>query len=329
MQKPARRHHYLPESYLAGFTASGRKDDFLYVFDLESEDGQVEKRRPRNVAFEKDYHRLDWPGLPRDFLEKGVWGKLESELAPVIRRVGQCEHVSGEDIDSLLHFVALCAVRVPSMRDAGTTMIEGATGSSLSDAVRKKHAWQLILRWSAEKDLGWGEDELRAMIRAPDLGRGPQQWWAFLNTVMNQDVLLGQLSKRKWCLWAAPSDDAHFICCDDPFTIFHAPPVIPYRTPRFDEPGTVVTFPLSRSTVLVGTFDSEEGIADVGVKTAANTNTNTISSARRFLYSPTADFVWLGPGGQLLDCAACFELLQRCKRGERPSDIPPEYFDGL
>ena len=329
MTKPARRNHYLPQSYLAGFTASGRKDDFLYVFDLESDDGRVEKRRPRNVAFEKDYHRLDWPGLPWDFLENSVWARIESDLAPIIQRVGRCEDVSGEDIDSLLQFVALCAVRVPPMRDAATTMIEEASGSPLSHALTKEDAWQLILKWSAEKDLGWGEDELRAAIRTPGLGKGRQQWWTFLNTAMNQDVMLGELAKRNWRLWVASPGDAHFICCDDPVSIFHAPPVMPYRHPRFDEPGTVVTFPLSRNTVLVGTFGSEEGIADVPVKAVAHTNTGTMGSARRFLYSPTDDFVWLGYGGRLLDWAACFDFRQRCKLGERPSYIPPEYFEGI
>jgi hypothetical protein len=328
VQKPARRHHYLPESYLAGFTASGRKDDFLYVFDLESEDGQAQRQRPRNVAFQKDYHRLDWPGLPRDFLEKGVWAKLESELAPAIRRVGQCRDVSREDVDLLLQFIALCAVRVPRMRSAATVMIEEATGTSFAEALTKKNAWELVLRWSAEKDLGWGEDELEAMIRRPDLCKGRRQWWSFLNTAMSQDAMLGELSKRNWSLWTASKGHAHFITCDDPFSIFHAPPVIPYRTPGFSEAGTVVTFPLSRSTVLVGTFDSEEVIVEVGVKAVAHSNTGAMGDASRFLYSSTDDFVWLGAGGQLLDWAACFDFRQRCKRGEKPPGVPPEYFEG-
>ncbi|MBN1461828.1 MAG: DUF4238 domain-containing protein [Armatimonadetes bacterium] len=329
MQRPARRHHYLPECYLATFTASRRKDDFLYVFDLESEDGKAIKQRPRNVAFQKDYHRLDWPGLPTDFLEKSVFGRLESELAPIMQRVGHCEDVSREDVDSLLQLVALCAVRVPAMRDAARTLAEEATGSPFEEAVTKKDAWHPLLRWCAEKQIGWGEDELEYAIQHDDYREGLQQLWTFLDTIMNQDTMLHQLAKRNWSLWTPSEGDAHLICCDNPLYILHAPPAMPLRVPMFDEPGTVVTFPLSRTTVLIGTFDSEEVIAEVGAKAVANTNTGTMGSASRFLYSAHDDFVWLGHGGQLLDWAACFDLRQKCKRGERPPGIPPEYFHGV
>ena len=328
MTKPARRHHYLPESYLAGFTASGRKDDFLYVFDLESDDGQVEKRRPRNVAFQNDYHRLDWPGLPPDHLEKSFFAELEDKLAPALQRVRQCEDVSSEDIDSLLQLVALCAVRVPPMRQAQMKMLENDTGCSLEEALAKDDAWRLVLDWSARNNLRI-ENTLQALLRRPDLHAARSQYWIFVNTMMYQDTALRQLSKRNWGLYVAPEDDAHFICSDSPFAIHHVPAVMPYRTPKFDDLDTEATFPVSRRTALIGTFDSEDYVRDVGVKAMARTNLGAMKNATRFLYSSAEDFVWMGPDGQLLDWAACFDLRQRCKRGERPSYIPPEYFEGI
>ena len=35
-RKHARKHHYVPQFYLAGFTATGNKDGQLWVFDKET-----------------------------------------------------------------------------------------------------------------------------------------------------------------------------------------------------------------------------------------------------------------------------------------------------
>ncbi len=96
MQKPARRHHYLPRFYLAGFTADGKKDDWLYVFDLESGNPKPRKQRPDKVGFVCDLNRLDWPGLPLDYLEKGPFAKFDGLVAPLVREVAESGQFDGK-----------------------------------------------------------------------------------------------------------------------------------------------------------------------------------------------------------------------------------------
>lgn len=328
-QKPARRHHYLPESYLAGFTPSGTKADFLYVFDHDAPDHVPRRQRPRQVACRKDFHRLDWPGLPPDFVEKGVYARFEADVAPVIKRVGGHGDLSRRDLDLLLQFAALSAVRVPSKREGFRLALEQITGTSFESAVTKPKAWELILKWNAHENVGWGEEELQALIESPALSEARPQLWDFLNTVMTQDTWLKQLEKRRWSLWLAPEEGPNFICSDDPFSLEHALPVLPYRTPAVNDAGTVVTFPVSRDAALVGRLDGEDGIGEVDTRGVALINRDTIGSADRFLYSPTDDFVWLGEAGGISDWASLVDLRERCNRGEIPSSIPPEYFEGL
>ena len=48
MSQIARRHHYLPQSYLAAFTDSGLKTGKLYVFDVS--DGAQFHASPKKVC---------------------------------------------------------------------------------------------------------------------------------------------------------------------------------------------------------------------------------------------------------------------------------------
>ncbi len=319
MQKPARRHYSLPESYLAGFTATGSVKDPLYVFDIELPDPKPRRLRPSQIAVKKDFHRIDWPGVPIDWLEKQVFAKFESEVAPVIADVVKHKDFIWAGLDLLLQFAALTAVRIPQMRDAGALLLEEDAGMSFEKALARPESWDLILRWSSDTKTGLGQDEVRCLLGDPGLRKARPQYWHFLNTVMTRGDLLELLAKRRWDMYFSLEGGPDFICSDNPFSLVHAPPVVPFRTSRFDERGTVATFPLHRRAALVGTFGDDNGIVDADAKAVKRINTSTIRSAFRSLYSPGDDFVWLGG-----DSASYFESRQRAKRGEFPFLVQPE-----
>jgi hypothetical protein len=81
-QPISHRHHYVPEFYLAGFTASGEKDDFLFVFDKDKK--KQWKSKPNSIAFEHDYYRFDFKGLGPDYIEKN-FAIFESKASKVIK----------------------------------------------------------------------------------------------------------------------------------------------------------------------------------------------------------------------------------------------------
>jgi hypothetical protein len=79
MTSTARRHHYLPQVYLAGFTDTGTKDGQFHVLDIHS--GTCFRTSPKNVAAERDFNRVDFEGKPPDVIEQ--------ELSPFEERAGQ------------------------------------------------------------------------------------------------------------------------------------------------------------------------------------------------------------------------------------------------
>ena len=86
MRPFARKHHFLPRSYLAGFAPSGRQNDFLYVLDLEMKG--VSRRQPARVAFVKDFHRVDIAGVPPDIFEQ-LFSGFEGSVAETIARISR------------------------------------------------------------------------------------------------------------------------------------------------------------------------------------------------------------------------------------------------
>jgi hypothetical protein len=113
---PARRHHYIPQLYLSGFTDSGEKSGLFYAHDLIQL--KTWPAKPANVAFMKDFYRVDAPGVDPDEIEKVFW-PLEGEAARVLKGIIKSEKLPFEkqNYDTLMHFMAQLVVRRPSVRE--------------------------------------------------------------------------------------------------------------------------------------------------------------------------------------------------------------------
>ena len=108
----ARRNHYLPESYLAGFTPSGRKSDFVFAFDLQTK--QVRRAKPKTVAFEMDLYAVNAPGIPRDAFEVLLADTQDDRAASALQRVCRAGSLPEAELNTLLDFMSLLCVRSPN-----------------------------------------------------------------------------------------------------------------------------------------------------------------------------------------------------------------------
>src|SRR5689334_21634139 len=86
MSKTARKHHYVPQFHLAGFTNSGRRKDYFFVFDLKL--SEVRRSRPMKVAAERDYYKVSADGYPPEFIE-GHFSLTESAFAPLVAEIDE------------------------------------------------------------------------------------------------------------------------------------------------------------------------------------------------------------------------------------------------
>ena len=67
MGQVSRRHHFVPKFYLARFTDTGTSDGRVWVLDPRA--GRPFLERPKNIAWERDFNRVDVAGQAPDVLE--------------------------------------------------------------------------------------------------------------------------------------------------------------------------------------------------------------------------------------------------------------------
>ena len=79
----ARRHHYVPQFYLGGFTYNRRKPK-LFCFDFKAK--KSFNSAPDGVGQQRDFNRVNIPGHPPDVLETALAAE-ETVLAEALARI--------------------------------------------------------------------------------------------------------------------------------------------------------------------------------------------------------------------------------------------------
>jgi len=79
-----KRHHYLSQFYLAGFTSTGKKDGDLYAFNIEKR--KVRKSNVREEGHEKYFNRIQAEGFDENYLENEL-SKFESKASDVLKKI--------------------------------------------------------------------------------------------------------------------------------------------------------------------------------------------------------------------------------------------------
>ncbi|MDL1988719.1 MAG: DUF4238 domain-containing protein [Deltaproteobacteria bacterium] len=110
----ARRHHYLPQSYLTRFTDEGTKEGQFFVLEVES--GRTFRTSPKNVAVELDFNRVDIDGHPPDVIENALAPMEQKAVQVIANTVATGEFPNEDDYSSILNLICLIAVRNPFFR---------------------------------------------------------------------------------------------------------------------------------------------------------------------------------------------------------------------
>jgi len=117
MSTEPRRHHYLPQFYLSGFTTTGESDGQLWLIGLK--DGKRWGGKPDTVGHQRDFYRVEGvPGVEANELERR-FADFEGRAANVIRSISATGQLpdDSDDFSFLINLVALMLARVPRTRD--------------------------------------------------------------------------------------------------------------------------------------------------------------------------------------------------------------------
>ena len=230
MGQVARDHHFVAQCYLAGFTDTGTKDGRLCVYDFKAE--RFFRQKPRNVAYEVDFNRVDVEGHPPDALET-AFGQFEGRTASVIRRIVTEQDIpEDEEFSFVLNMIALLAVRNPAMRRSMTVSqrhvyrVIGdmlASDQNLYESQFRQARANGFVR--SDKDIPF--EQMRDFLRRDEYTIEIPPETHLQRELSVFQSILAKVCARNWSLMISAPDAPDFITCDHPVSLVYKQLVFP------------------------------------------------------------------------------------------------------
>lgn len=307
--KPTVRQHWLPAGYLAGFTLNGDRYSPFWIHPLDG--SSVREDIPNHVGFENHYHDIDIPGFSPDHLER-IFQDIEGPAFKLFKTLAANPGrslLSESEKDTAIGFFALQAARVPQSRDKHKKLVLDSGSAFMKELVHSPEFFHRVIASGVRQGIvsdpveqGW----LREAVDSGEITVHADKTQLAVSILRLADAILEQLEGMHYTLWYAEEPD-YFVCSDYPVGIFYSissgdvlenPGSL--ENPIVQLLASTIYMPLGRSVALV-----IHGLANVPTVQRANqrmvgvVNAITISSAERFICSPTRDFACTLPGGRL------------------------------
>jgi hypothetical protein len=272
MSEP-RKHHYLPQFYLRGFSANGRS-----IFQIEKRGDRAYPSSIRDTAAIRDYHELDTVGAEDPGTVEKQLAHVETQLAQGLAATLRSGITTPEIHSLLIQLVALLRVRVPAFKATIEAHLQGIVRST---------GLMMERRGAFPPPPKGFEDILRMDNLLINISN-----WKLLETMFtiaaDRDVF-NMLAAMRPTLLRAP-EDASFLTCDQPVAIFH-PTASPKDTYGIGivHPGTEISVPLSSRALLLLSWSSEPPVdREATPDEIAEFDRRTVVMADALVFAPDA-----------------------------------------
>ncbi|HRF09255.1 MAG TPA: DUF4238 domain-containing protein [Xanthobacteraceae bacterium] len=287
----ARRHHYLPQCYLRGFSQprKGGRTHQVHVYDRS---GKAFTANIANIAVERDFNRVEVPGQNPDILENGL-AEFESELAVSLGRIAAQRTLDdADDKANLLNFIALASVRNPRLRGTFSEFEDRVMKSILELSTANKERWQSLETRAREAGYFEGKqnvsyEDIRDFVKRGEFKMELPREQHIVNEFKGFDAVLPHLFRRRWGLLRAPQGSSGFVTCDHPVFLYFSDPKLRggLYGPGHGMNGTELVFPVTRMLAVVGTFEGVDVVRDLDEDGVARVNGAATAFAKQQVYA--------------------------------------------
>lgn len=289
----ARKHHYVPQSYLAAFTTEGAKESQFCVLEIES--GRSFRTSPGKVGAQRDFNRVDIDGYSPDAIENAL-ARFEGDAVNAIRRVLETQAFpSDDDWNLILNLLALIAVRNPQRRNSFNHSREQSLRIIGEMLASDRNLWESHVRKARESGENIPDvpfEEFKSFIKKGKFSFEFQPEENLRVEFNALDKILSLLGERTWSVVVTPPKGLEFICSDHPVTL-------EWKGSRKDPVGyglreTEVFFPLGRRIGFYGVYESPlQPVVQCKPLNVAIMNMRVMNNAERHVYSALDTFsVW-------------------------------------
>lgn len=307
----ARKHHYVPQMYLAGFA-----NDKAQCFVVDASTRKPFTASTANIATERDYNKIEVEGVPADALETEL-GKLEGVIAPGIKSVRETASFgeNGKDREDVIDLITLLAVRNPRTRNdmekLYTSLFQAMVATPFEDSAR----WDAVVeqlkaagQWPEGAPVDF-EGHKKFVQENRDKIKSHQNFTLEME-LEAIERMYPYFDARKWRILKAKNDTGGFVTTDHPVCV-HRPRGVNYGqqfAPGLGQSDRDILFPLSSKVALIGRLEGDEDVMAVDRQTVANFNATVMGYAMRQIYAADDQYHYtrpaplaLGSGSTLLE----------------------------
>ena len=301
MNQP-RRHHYIAQMFLAGFTNAGTKDGKLWMADLNR--AYHKNCRPDGIAYSRDFYRVDIPDVDPFIIEREL-AALEGDVATILKDVLENKKFRGEtDLSLLLNFVALQMAKTPAMRETNAKPVVAVADRTMALILKDSETYYSTLEGARNagidisanvsyEKMKWAFDHNRIIAST-------SQNWDVISSLEMADAALPILHDRNWTLIVPEKENDVFICSDHPVIVYWLDDKIVRRPPGLGLRGTAVFIPLGSNMALRGVFEDAPPSIVVDAKQVASYNVLTLMNSYGQIYSRDESFKAINPAGDIV-----------------------------
>jgi hypothetical protein len=298
-------HHFVPRFYLARFTHDGTRAGRLFVLDQRT--GARCVTTAGAAARLPDFYRIEVPGVAPDEFEGRV-ARIEHRTARVFRRVIQ-DHLPpvGDDLEDLVTFVALMAVRTPPHTNHWDRQEAEFMKRILEMTYGNPQAFKGAMARAREAGCRVDGATPEAMLEMLD--RSKIEFTSTHRAAVvaeHFEVLRPILATRTWSLVAPAPGAGRFICSDMPAVLYDPTPRPTWVPPGHFARRSEFTMPIAPDLMILGHFETDAKVHIASAVDVAALNNRTRTYANE-IYSSAENFPWrmrdgsIGGVQQLLD----------------------------
>lgn len=289
-QKPAKKHHTLPKSYLKRFG----DDDKVWILNFLNEHNKSSYQVSIvKASVIKDFNTVETINKrDRDFVEQKYLSKVESHATPIIDKILKTKRLPfGKEWDNLAFFIALMFLRGPWFREM----------------IHKHFANKFIDTFSSEDGFLKANTEIQKLtgkkqnLRYKQLSEA-RKYSEITFDIPRNDLILKMMELiPNWAdyfckmtpnlLFIPFINEARFITSDAPVIPCYRkdnPPKLWIRSRDTD-----IYFPLSSQDCLVLNYDEKRKVSEASRKKIAFINRLLADKCTRILISKNKDFIWM------------------------------------
>lgn len=289
-QKIPKKHHYIPQFYLKGFSLDNNN---LWVYDKQiSNPKDVKKLTTKAIAFENNFYTYESIDKTKETME-GLFCQMEGLAANVINKITNGDKIDEQEKADLAVFISFLWLRTPKskkrMANMAANLYEQVSRKSIAMTPNQKlkEFFETKGQVMSDEEI----DDLKAF--ATDKKRSkftldiPQNYWIKEMLQLGMDITpTFQMCDWEFCVTDKPYA---YITSDNPFMLIPSKPVHPFYGLGLLTSGAKKVLPLNSKVCLVMHEPKKNPIntyRKVNKDFFRMVNKFTYKNAKRFVFSP-------------------------------------------